>query len=126
MENPTPAARQCSSCKGKGYLIRRRGDRAGAELCQCSKNCERCGGLGYLYQTQEDTFSQRVGPRTYELVAPCGCRALRRKIESFSRALVPAVVAHADFENYTTQTEEVLRAKQVAQSFATGYSRAEP
>jgi DNA replication protein DnaC len=126
METPAPAPRQCGSCKGKGYLIRRRGDRAGAEMCECSRSCERCGGLGYLYQTQEETFSQRVGPRTYELVAPCDCRTLRRKIEAFSRALVPAVVAHADFENYTTQTEEVLRARQVAQSFATGYSRAEP
>ena len=126
MENLAPTASQCGSCKGKGYLIRRRGDRAGAELCQCSKECSRCGGLGYTYQTQEDTFSQRVGPRTYELVAPCACRALRRKIEAFCRALVPAVVAHADFENYTAQTEYVLRARQVAQSFATGYSRADP
>src|SRR5258707_1435606 len=126
METPAPTAGQCGSCKGKGYLIRRRGDRAGAEMCECARNCERCGGLGYTYKTQEETFSQRVGPRTYELVAPCGCRALRRRIEAFSRALVPAAAAHSDFANYIPQTVVVPTAKQSAQPFPSPYSHAAP
>ena len=126
MENRGPAPNPCNACQGKRYLIHRRGDRAGACLCQCSKSCEKCGGKGYLYQIEENTFSQKVGPRTYELVAPCDCRTLQRRIEAFSRAQVPAVVAHADFDNYRTQTAQVLHAKQVTESFAKGYSRRDP
>jgi DNA replication protein DnaC len=93
-----------------------------ARVCDCSQSCSRCEGRGYLLQEQQHTFSQRVGPRVYEVLAPCGCRTLQRRIEFFSQSQIPCVLARADFDNYLPQKSQVL-AKQVASSFAHSYSR---
>ncbi len=62
-----------------------------------------------------------MGPRTYEVLTPCNCRRLRKRAEIFSQAQIPSVFAQADFDNYLPQKAQVL-AKQVALSFAHGYS----
>ncbi len=124
MEN-SAGTRVCSLCQGKRYRLERRRDRAWASACSCSADCALCGGRGYVYQERREAFSERVGPRTYEVVAPCSCRSLKRRIELYSLAQIPSVLAQADFDNYLTQKSQVL-AKQVAISFAHGYSRSDP
>jgi DNA replication protein DnaC len=121
VESAIPAARACSACRGRSYLIERRGDRAAARLCDCSRECPRCGGRGHAYQTREETFSAKVGPRTYEVLVPCSCRTLQRRLELFTRAQVPGVLAKADFESYRASNEAQDRAKKVAQAFALSY-----
>jgi DNA replication protein DnaC len=93
-----------------------------ARVCDCSQNCPRCEGRGYFLEQQQHVFSERVGPRIYEVLVPCSCRSLRRRIEFFSQAQIPSVLARADLDNYLPQKSQVL-AKQVASSFAHGYSR---
>ena len=121
MESTSQATRVCVTCRGKSYVLERRLDRATARLCDCSRQCPRCGGRGHAYQTRQETFSAKVGPRTYEVLVPCSCRLLSRRLELFSRAQVPGVLAKADFDGYRASNEAQDRAKKVAQAFALRY-----
>ena len=116
----------CGVCSGKGYLLERRADRASARLCDCSRVCPRCGGRGHAYELRSQTFSAKVGPRSYEVVVPCSCRQLQRRLELFSAANIPGVLAKADFGGFRASNAAQDRAVKVARSFALGYTSAQP
>jgi DNA replication protein DnaC len=119
-------ARGCGQCKDKGYVIEARGDRCAARACGCATVCTRCGGKGHVLVTQEETFSERVGPRKYEVLAPCMCRSMDQRLARFGESQVPSVLARADFEGYRAMNEAQDRAKKMAAAFARGYSRKAP
>ncbi len=121
-----PASRVCPECQGQQYLLDRKGDFAFATACSCSKDCRRCGGSGYVYVQREETFSAKVGARTYEALDLCSCRLLGRRIEAYSRARIPGVHARATLESYRGRSEAQEFAKQVATAFAHGYSSKKP
>jgi len=119
-------SRACPTCRGRKYLVERRGDRAFAEVCACARPCGICGGSGYVLGSEEATFSKKVGPKKYDVLAPCSCRLLDGRVRRFNEAQVPGVLAHADFDGFRAQNAEQDRAKTVAMRFAHGYSRGAP
>ena len=120
---PAVPLRSCPKCGGKSYLLDRRGELASAQLCDCRRSCPQCEGRGHIYVTREETFSAKVGKRTYEVMAPCTCQLLRRRVAGFEQARIPGVLAKASFESFRPQSEAQNHALQVAQSFALGYRR---
>jgi len=113
----------CAICKGRQYVLAREGDFAAARVCECARPCKVCGGAGYVLGRQEETFSQKVGPREYEVLGPCSCRLLERRVAHFSEAKVPEAHASAEFQSYRPIEEAGARAKEVAQRFALQYRR---
>jgi DNA replication protein DnaC len=89
-------------------------------------NCAHCAGQGYVLTVQEETFSQKMGPRRYEAVAPCLCRVLRRRVEAFNLVGIPGVLARASFENYLPFHEANDAAKQAVTRFAASFRRDSP
>lgn len=108
----------CGSCGGKTYRLERQGERVWARVCECSAVCSLCQGRGHLYVSREETFSKKVGPREYEVLAPCNCVLRQRRVEQFNDVNLPAVLAHASFENYRAYMESQEHAKHVAMHFA--------
>lgn len=111
----------CSTCQGKMYRFTRREEHAWAEVCECSRECRRCLGKGFLYLTQEETFSRKVGPKSYEVLAPCPCKVLERRVARFNHASVPGKFAGASFESYLPVTEAHARVKEQVREFALRY-----
>lgn len=108
----------CGECRGRTYVIERRGDRAHARVCACSAQCTLCDGRGYAYEVQEKTFSAKVGPKRYEVLVPCVCAHRAKKLAKFNEVGLPGVVAHADFDNYQPAVPEQGLALSVARDFA--------
>jgi DNA replication protein DnaC len=108
----------CGVCGGRTYLIERQGDRAHARICQCSVECKVCGGRGHNLVAQEATFSKKVGPRKYEVLAPCACTLRVRRVARYNEVGLPGVLAHATFENYRPIDDAHNRPKTVAEHFA--------
>ncbi|HVE82174.1 MAG TPA: ATP-binding protein [Myxococcales bacterium] len=115
----------CATCKSRSYVISGEGDFAVARVCECARPCKVCGGSGYVLGTREETFSQKVGPRRYDVLGPCTCRVLEGRVARFCEAKVPAAHARAEFEGYRPFGEESARARDVAMKFALGYRRGE-
>lgn len=107
----------CEKCGGRGYRRERAGDRATAVLCECSRSCRECGGSGYVRSQRDETFSEKIGKRTYEVLTACPCRELRKRVERFSEMNVPAVLANADFDGYRAMGPMQDRARKIAQDF---------
>ena len=103
----------------------REGDRAVAKICSCAQQCTVCSGSGHIYIKQEGEFSRKVGKREYEVLAPCSCRLLKRRVGAFAEAGIPGVLAQASFENFRAPPSppEVRQAKDVASDFAFRYER---
>lgn len=113
----------CPKCRGRQYVIDRRDDRAAARVCECSRPCKYCGGRGFMLAQQQGTFSQKMGPRTYDVLAPCSCRLLETRVARYNEAGIPGVLAHAEFENYQPAVPAQDHAKQLSTTFALGYQR---
>ncbi len=120
---PVQELRSCESCRGRLYRFVKRGEFAAAERCQCQASCPRCRGEGFVYETREETFSKKVGPKQYEVVSPCACRLLSQRLEAFNAAQLPAVLAGADFDGYQPAWQKLDEAKRVAQEFAALWPR---
>src|SRR5689334_16537038 len=116
----------CGACGGKQYLVVRTQDRAVARVCECASKCRHCEGSGYIHSSVKETFSEKVGAREYETLAPCMCRLLRQRVERFSHAHIPGVLAHGSFESFRAFNEAQHAAKQVATKFAHSYRRNAP
>jgi DNA replication protein DnaC len=84
--------------------------------------------MGYVYVQREETFSGKVGARTYEVMVPCSCRMRSQRVKNYNAAQLPSVVSHATFENFKPMpgNSEHVRALKVAQAFAHGYSKQKP
>ena len=119
------ASRSCPHCQGKRYLLMRQGDRAVAAVCSCASECRSCDGSGYVLTTRDETFSKKVGVRTYETLATCVCRVLKSRVKRFSEAGIPGVLAHADFENFRAFNQAQHQAKQVATGFSQAFKKGE-
>jgi DNA replication protein DnaC len=113
----------CAVCKGRKYIVSHGEKFAVAEVCQCTRPCKTCGGSGYVLHKREETFSERVGPRQYEVLGPCSCRILDQRIVLFSQAMIPEKHAEANFEGPRPINEAEARVKAVAQKFAFTYKR---
>lgn len=116
-------SRRCEACAGRRYLLERTSDRAVAKVCACAQPCSVCGGKGHVLTTTEATYSQKVGPKQYEVLSPCVCRLLGRRVARYNEGNVPGVLAHADFESYRAHSPGQDRARSAAQTFAHGYRR---
>lgn len=114
-------ARGCPECQGRSYLLQREGDRAVAKICACGQRCTICGGSGHVYVKQEEEFSRKVGVREYEVLAPCHCRLLKRRVASFADAGIPGVLAQAAFQTFRAFNEAQDAARRQAMAFAHGY-----
>jgi DNA replication protein DnaC len=104
-------------------MLVREGDRAVAKICSCSQQCAVCGGSGYIYVKQEEEFSRKVGKREYEVLAPCSCRLLKRRVGQLGEAGIPGVLAQASFESFRSFNEAQDAARRSAFGFAQGYSK---
>lgn len=125
MAQAQSVSRPCAACAGRKYLLERQGDRAVARVCQCARPCTVCGGDGYLLTKTTATYSQKVGPREYEVLAPCMCRLLEKRVLRYNEAHVPGVLAHAHFDGYGVYSPGQERALRTARTFAHGYKRGE-
>jgi len=123
MVQAVPVSRLCQTCGGKKYLLNRQGDRAVAKVCGCARPCPLCQGEGYVLSQAEATFSARVGPRQYDVLTPCACKLLEKRVQRYCEANVPGVLAQADFEGYRASSPGQDRALQVARAFAHGYRK---
>lgn len=117
---------RCEICADRSYVLERRGDRAAARVCQCARPCRGCDGSGHVLVKQEETFSQRVGPRAYEVLAPCSCVLLDQRVALLDRAQLPGVMAAAEFDGFMATSEGHHRACDLARSFALEYRRGQP
>lgn len=122
----TAAQRACTVCKGRTYVVEGGRQHAFARVCSCSQPCPHCNGQGHVYGKTEQTFSEKVGPRTYDVISLCACKKQQKRLAQFNAAEIPAVLAHGGFESYRPAVPEQDRAKMVAQSFALGYARGKP
>lgn len=113
----------CGECGGRTYVIERRGDRAHARVCSCSVRCSICEGRGFSYETREETFSAKVGPKRYEVLVPCVCQHRAKRLENFNEVGLPGVMAHATFEGYRAFNEAQDRARNLAMHFAHHYDK---
>ncbi|HSP80758.1 MAG TPA: ATP-binding protein, partial [Myxococcaceae bacterium] len=59
----------------------------------------------------------------YEVLVPCVCQRRAQRMQSFSDVSLPAVVAHATFENYRPGVAEQEKARNVAKDFAYGFTK---
>lgn len=82
-----------------------------------------CEGRGHVYAEREETFSQKVGPRRYEVLVPCTCTLRTRRLAQFNAVGLPGVVAHASFDNYRAFNEAQDRARGLAMAFALQYDK---
>lgn len=126
MEGALQSARSCSICDGRKYVIERTEFRAAARVCECAADCKQCGGSGYVLTKQESTFSQKVGPKVYEVMAMCTCQLVRKRVALYNAAEIPGVLAQVDFEGYGPPNPACSHAKDVAQAFAYSYQRGKP
>ncbi|AEI68346.1 ATP-binding protein [Corallococcus macrosporus] len=123
---PKANGEACGVCGGRTYVIERRGDQALARTCECSGNCSVCGGRGHVLVEREAEFSQKVGPRRYEVMEQCVCTQRRTRISRFNEVGLPAVVSHASFDNYRAFNEAQDRGRGVALHFAHQYVKGGP
>lgn len=74
---------ECAECDRNRYVTYPAGDVAEAKPCQaCFEPCPACDGESYIYDTDD---------RGYEQVRECPvCGTLRRRIQAFNAARVPA------------------------------------
>jgi DNA replication protein DnaC len=107
----------CEICRGRCYVIERRGDRAAARACECSRPCKLCEGQGHVLTRRQQ------GPRTYEMLAPCSCQILDGRIATFNAVGVPGVLAHATFEDFSPSNAAQDRALRLTQAFADAYGQ---
>jgi DNA replication protein DnaC len=114
----------CGECGGRTYVIERRGDQAHARVCTCSVRCELCDGRGYAYETREETFSAKVGPKRYEVLVPCVCQHRAKQLAHFNEVGLPGVLAHANFENYQPAIPAQGMALNAARNFAYTFNKA--
>ncbi len=114
----------CGACGGRTYVIERQGDRAHARVCACSQVCGMCGGRGYVYEEREETFSQKVGPKRYDVLVPCACARRDKRVAHFNEVGLPGVMAHASFGNYRAFNEAQDRARGMALHFAHHFDKA--
>jgi DNA replication protein DnaC len=118
--------KECETCGGRRVTVERKGELAAAKVCPCATPCPACGGSGHRYATVEETFSKKAGPRTYEVLAECACRARERRVARYAKARLPGVIAHAGFENFRPSNPEQAKAVKAAQAFALGYRSKAP
>lgn len=80
-----------------------------------------CDGRGHVLVEREGEFSQKMGPRRYEVMEPCVCTRRRRRVSLFNDVGLPGVVSHATFDNYRASNEAQDRGRSVAMNFAHQY-----
>lgn len=87
----------CEKCSGTHYITQRLGDYAHASVCAaCFQVCPACAGQEYEFGVDE---------RGYSFVRSCHvCGTLRRRIEAFNDAHIPAryFAVDAAVENFET------------------------
>ncbi|MFH1625663.1 MAG: ATP-binding protein, partial [Pseudomonadota bacterium] len=102
-----------SDCKGKGYVVFRRGEFAKARICQkCHTVCHKCGGDGIIYTK---------GKNGYTYTTKCDCTILEKRIALFNEAHIPAGFASVTLEGFhiTHHTQEEARTN--SQKFVDSY-----
>ena len=122
----------CERCGGRSYLLEAKGPRVEARACSCALPCRRCDGTGYTHARTTQTFSEKVGPREYEVAVRCSCRLLQSRVAAFNRADIPGLYAGASLESFSTSSplqpvaEGLGRAREVALRFTLSYDKSNP
>ena len=106
---------ECAICQGEQFLFSVKGDYATAQSCNGCQVCKAgCGGSGYRFVTNEEG---------YRLAVPCDCLEIRKRAETYSRALIPGRYFDAHFRSIqiTEQCEDMMSARSQALRFAQEY-----
>jgi DNA replication protein DnaC len=112
-----PAEAACPVCAGAGYAVEQRlGKPARARRCACQAECPRCQETGFVLVARGDA----------PVAQPCTCRHLDERIRLFCEIGVPAVAAHASFENFKTWSTDHSAARALADGLARKFRPDEP
>lgn len=97
--NDNSARGICKTCDGNRMLTFARGDFAKAELCpDCASKCPRCDNEGYLFRRDDQGYSY---------VEDCpACTGLKKRIELFNRARLPARYHNKGFLDFRTYFDQ--------------------
>ncbi len=71
---------KCTRCKDHGYVTEPGTELATAKVCECRSPCPICQGAGLVID----------GSKRPAVSRPCECSHLRRRVNLFNRAGVPA------------------------------------
>jgi len=93
---------RCKVCKDLGYVTEAGAECAVAKVCTCREHCKACNDTGFIVEVGDGA------PRS----KPYTCRHLRRNINLFNQACLPAKMHSRTLENYEEQdkSQSVLRA----------------
>ncbi|HON25409.1 MAG TPA: ATP-binding protein [Myxococcota bacterium] len=80
----------CVKCADTGYLVAPEGEMAVARVCDCQIPCPVC----------DDTRFSIDYSVTPPVTRPCGCIQLRKRIEKFNEAQIPARFHRSTLDNY--------------------------
>ena len=107
----------CLKCADAGYVTEAVDKYATARPCDCRKTCGVCGGSGYVVAAPSD----RSGP---PVARQCDCRLLRRRIDLFNHAEIPAKLHSRTLENFQdlggSQAEVHLHLRRYRQVYQSG------
>ena len=105
---------KCTRCKDHGYVTEPGTELATAKVCECRSPCPTCNGVGLVIDGSTRPARAR----------PCDCSYLRRRVNLFNRAGVPARMHSRTLENYEerggTQAEVRLHLMRYQQAYKAG------
>lgn len=87
------AQSRCSTCSGRGYVVRPRGEYAAAVLCECVGRCPSCQDTGWVSANDDPR-----GPKTR-----CTCQLVHRRRHLFDQAHIPARHAESTLSSFQIQ-----------------------
>jgi len=96
--------RGCLACASSGYAVETRGELTIARPCaECAGPCEVCGDEGWI---------MRQDARGYDVLVPCQCQKLTRRLERFNASRIPARYSHCQLAYFTPESDSQRAALQ--------------
>lgn len=87
----------CTRCTNRGYEFTEAAENLAARPCpECSAHCPKCRG---------DRFLASVDRHGYEVLVPCACQQLHRRIERLNATRIPIRYAHCDIQTFKPHSE---------------------
>lgn len=107
----------CTQCGGSHYILANQKGFLKASPCACH-HCELCNGSGKIYSENDKGLA---------FVRPCGCAALKKRLDMLSDAGIPAKFISATLDSYETEGgvhhPSQNRAKTVAVDFVKDFEK---
>ncbi len=121
------ARTRCEKCQDSTVVFE--GQKAGvahAKVCSCSEQCGSCGGKGYVISTRESTFSEKVGPKRYEVLDTCPCSRRKERVALYNATGIPGAHAKSTLESFRPNTESQGKARETVHAFIHTFDRKRP